>query len=77
MADEMGTFLHAYLNDFESVVGDGIEDENEVYDYILEQVKYFEDCESKEKIIGKIKKAQKYRELISAQGIFESLLRNL
>lgn len=77
MADEMGTFLHAYLNNFESAMEDGIADENEVYDYILEQMKNFEDCETKANIIGKIKKAQKYKELTSAQDIFKNLLKNL
>lgn len=77
MADEMGTFLHAYLNDFESAMEDGIVDENEVCNYILEQMKDFEDCETKVNIIDKIKKAQKYKELTSAQDIFKKLLKNL
>lgn len=77
MADEMGTFLHAYLNDFESAMEDGIVDENEVYDYILKQVNSLEDCEIKENIIDKIKKTQKYKELTSAQDIYKNLLKNL
>ena len=55
----------------------GIVDENEVYNYILEQMKDFEDCETKVNIIDKIKKAQKYKELTSAQDIFKKLLKNL
>ncbi|MGN0143237.1 MAG: RelA/SpoT domain-containing protein [Roseburia sp.] len=77
MADEMGTFLHAYLNDFESAMEDGIVDENEVYGYILEQMNNFEDCDTKENIVRKIKAAQKYKELTSAQDIFKNLLKNL
>ena len=56
---------------------DGIVDENEVYDYILKQMNNFEDCETKGNIIDKIKKAQKYKELTSAQDIFKNLLKNL
>ena len=77
MADEMGTFLHAYLNEFESAVEDGIVDENEVFDYILEQMNNHEDCEIKTNIIDKIKKAKKYKELTSVQDIFKHLLKNL
>lgn len=77
MADEMGTFLHAYLNEFESAVEDGITDENEVYNYILEQMKNFEDSETKSNIIGKIKKAQTFKELTNVQEIFKDLLKNL
>ena len=77
MADEMGTFLHAYLNNFEDAMEDGVFNDNEVYNYILEQARSLEDSESKEKIIGKIKKAQKYKELISAQEVFKDILKNL
>lgn len=77
MADEMGTFLHAYLNNFENAMEDGIVNDNEVYNYILEQTRNLEDGETKEKIIGKIKKAQKYKELTSTEEIFKDILKNL
>lgn len=77
MADEMGTFLHAYLNNFEDAMEDGVLNDNEVFNYILEQTSSLEDSETKEKIIGKIKKAQKYKELTSAQEVFKDILKNL
>ena len=77
MADEMGSFLHDYLKEFEVVMEEGIVDENEVYDYILEQIQKLNDSEEKTNIITKIKKAQKYKGLISAPEVFGDILKNI
>lgn len=77
MADEMGTFLHAYLKEFESAVEEGIVNENEVYSYIIEQLRNCDDNEMKENIVNKIKKAQKYKELVDASGVIKDILMNI
>ena len=77
MADEMGTFLHAYLKEFERAKEEGVLDENEVYHYILEQIQKCDDSEAKANIIGKIKKAQKYKELVSASEVLKDILKNI
>ncbi len=77
MADEMGTFLHEYLREFERVMEDGISDENEVYDYILNQIQKCENDEIKMDITAKIKKAQNYKALISASEIFKNILKDI
>ena len=77
MADEMGTFLHAYLKEFERAKEEGVLDENEVYHYILEQIQKCDDSEAKTNIIGKIKKAQKYKELVSASEVLKDILKNI
>ena len=55
MADEMGTFVHAYLKEFENAVRAGVINENEVYSYILEQIEKCDDNGIKINIINKIK----------------------
>ncbi len=77
MADEMGTFLYAYLNEFENAVQEGITDENEVYHYILEEIEKCGDHKVKTNIINKIKKAQKYKGLINASEMFRDILKNI
>lgn len=77
MADEMGTFLHGYLNEFESAMEEGVADENEVYHYILEQIQKCDDSEAKANIIGKIKNAQKYKELVGASEVLKDILKNI
>lgn len=77
MADEMGTFLHAYLREFERAMEEGVADENEVYHYILEQIKKCDDSEIKTNIIDKIEKAQKYRELVNVSEIMKAGTTNL
>lgn len=77
MADEMGTFLHAYLKEFQHAMEEGVADENEVYSYILEQLEHCSDNEVKANIVSKIKKADKYKELKSAQDVFKDILKNL
>ena len=53
MADEMGTFVHAYLKEFENAVRAGVINENEVYSYILEQIEKCDDNGIKINIINK------------------------
>lgn len=77
MADEMGTFLHAYLKEFESAMEEGVANENEVYSYILEQMGKCNDDELKTNIINKIKKAQNYESLISASEVFKDMIKNV
>ena len=77
MADEMGSFLHAYLNEFENAMEEGIVDDNEVYNYILEIIQKCDNNEIKKSIINKIKKAQRYKELLSAPTLFNDILKNL
>ncbi len=77
MADEMGTFLHAYLREFEKAMEEDVADENEVYHYILEQIQNCDDSEAKTNITDKIKKAQRYRELVNASEILNNILKNI
>lgn len=77
LADEMGTFLHAYLKEFESAMEEGVANENEVYSYILEQIGKCNDDELKTNIINKIKKAQNYEGLISASEVFKDIIKNV
>lgn len=77
MVDEMGTFLRAYLNNFEDAMENGVLNDNEVFNYILEQAKSLEESGTKEKIIEKIKKAQRYKELTSVQDVYKDILKNI
>ncbi len=77
MADEMGTFVHTYLKEFENAVRAGVINENEVYSYILEQIEKCDDNGIKINIINKIKRAQKYKELMSGPEMFEDILKNM
>ena len=77
MADEMGTFVHACLKEFENAVRAGVINENEVYSYILEQIEKCDDNGIKINIINKIKRAQKYKELMSGPEMFEDILKNM
>lgn len=77
MADEMGSFLHAYYKCFDDAMKDGILDDNEVYDCILRQLKDLKDSDAKANIEHIIKKAQRYKELISVREIYKEMLKNL
>ena len=77
MADEMGSFLNAYSKEFENAMEEGVVDDNEVYSYILEKIQQCDNYEIKESIINKIKKAQKYKELLSAPDLLKNILKNI
>ncbi len=47
MADEMGTFINSYIKNFENAMSKGVINENEVYDYILNEIKLCKDEEIK------------------------------
>ena len=77
MADEMGTFINSYIKNFENAMSKGVINENEVYDYILNEIKLCKDEEIKKNIINKISNSQKYREMKKMSDLISDLMKNI
>ena len=77
MADEMGTFINSYIKNFENAMSKGVINENEVYDYILNEIKLCKDEEIKKSIINKISNSQKYREMKKMSDLISDLMKNI
>ncbi|MBP3567607.1 MAG: hypothetical protein J6K04_00435 [Lachnospiraceae bacterium] len=74
IGDEMGSFVNSYIRNFNDKLFRGVTNDNEVYQYILDELQKMEDCEIKENIIDKIKQAEKYREMINVSEVLSAAL---
>lgn len=70
----MGSFVNSYIRNFNDKLFRGVTNDNEVYQYILDELQKMEDCEIKENIIDKIKQAEKYREMINVSEVLSAAL---
>lgn len=63
MGDEMGTFINSYIKQFQESLQSGITNDNDVYQYILNELENCNDEKVKQAIIDKIKLADNYKEM--------------
>ncbi len=63
MGDEMGTFIHSYIKNFQESLRSGVIDDNEVYQFILRELESCDNQEMKQTITDKIMQANNYKEM--------------
>ena len=74
MGDEMGTFIHSYIKNFQESLYAGITDDNEVYHFILREIEKCDNAEVKQTIVDKIKQADNYREMKKISDLLKDIL---
>jgi ABC-type Zn2+ transport system substrate-binding protein/surface adhesin len=74
MGDEMGTFIHRYIRSFQESLQVGVEDDNEVYQFILKEIEQCDNPEIKQAIEDKIKQAENYRKVKKASDLLRDIL---
>lgn len=74
MGDEMGTFLHKYLKRFQRGLYAGVTEENEVYQFILQEIEKCNDAEIRQAVKEKIEQANDFRELKSMSRLLNNNL---
>lgn len=74
MGDEMGTFIHSYINIFQESLRAGITGENEVYQFILHEIEKCDNEEVKQAIMDKIKHADNYHEMKKMSELLKNIL---
>ncbi len=70
----MGTFINLYIRHFQENLFLGVSDDNEVYQFILEQIENCDNDEIKEAIIDKIKQADNYRKVKKMSDLLSQML---
>ena len=75
IGDEMGTFIHSYIKNFQESLYAGVTDDNEVYQFILREIEKCDDVEVKQAIVDKIKQADGYREMKRMSDLLKDILR--
>lgn len=74
VGDEMGTFIHRYIKNFQESLFAGVTDENEVYHFILHEIEKCDNVEVKQAIVDKIKQADNYREMKKMADLLKNIL---
>ena len=74
MGDEMGTFLNSYMKAFQENMHSGIVEDNEVYQFILEEIEKFDNLEVKQAIIDKIKQASNYKQMENLSALLREIM---
>ena len=74
VGDEMGTFIHRYIKNFQESLFSGVTDENEVYHFILHEIEKCDNVEVKQAIVDKIKQADNYREMKKMADLLKNIL---
>ncbi|EOS70660.1 hypothetical protein C818_01257 [Lachnospiraceae bacterium MD308] len=74
MGDEMGTFIHSYIKNFQESLYAGVTDDNEVYHFILREIEKCDNAEVKQTIADKIKQADSYREMKKMSDLLKDVL---
>ena len=74
MGDEMGSFIHNYIKNFQESLYAGVTDDNEVYHFILDEIEKCEDVEVREAIVDKIKQAENYHEMKKMTDLLKDVL---
>lgn len=72
LGDEMGTFINSYIRNFQD--GLGVADDNEVYQFILNEIEKCDNDDVKQAITDKIKQAENYREKKKIAELLKSIL---
>lgn len=75
VGDEMGTFIHSYIKNFQESLYAGVTDENEVYHFILHEIEKCDNVEVKQAIVDKIKQADNYREMKKMADLLKNILK--
>lgn len=75
MGDEMGTFIHSYIRNFQENLQNGILDDNEVYQFVLQEIKKCDNEEIKQAIADKIKQADNYHEMMKMSDLLKETLK--
>lgn len=63
IGDEMGTFINNYIRNFQENLFSGVANDNEVYQYILEEIEHCDNEDVRQAIVEKIKQAENYSEV--------------
>ena len=74
MGDEMGTFIHSYIRNFQESLYAGVTDDNEVYHFILHEIEKCDNVEVKQAVVDKIKQADNYRETKKMADLLKNIL---
>lgn len=74
LGDEMGTFINDYIRNFQENLFSGILDDNEVYQFILQEIENCDNEEVKQAIIDKIKQAENYHEAKGMSDLIQQTL---
>lgn len=74
MGDEMGTFIHSYIQNFQESLYAGVADDNEVYNFILHEIEKCDNVEVKQAIVDKIRQADNYREMKKMSDLLRDIL---
>ena len=74
VGDEMGTFIHSYIKNFQESLYAGVIDDNEVYHFILHEIEKCDNVEVKQAIVDKIKQADNYREIKKVSDLLKDIL---
>lgn len=75
LGDEMGTFINAYIHNFQETLFSGVSDDNEVYQFILEKIEECDNEEVKREVIQKIRQAENYREVKKMSDLLQQVLK--
>ncbi len=75
MGDEMGTFIHNYIKNFQESLCAGVADDNEVYHFILHEIEKCDNEEVKQAIMDKIKQADNYREMKKLSDFLKDIMK--
>lgn len=75
MGDEMGTFIHSYINLFQESLRAGVTDDNEVYQFVLHEIEKCDNEDVRQAIEDKIRHASNYREMKGMQELLKNILR--
>lgn len=70
----MGSFINSYIRSFNDKLFAGVVSDNEVYQYILDEIQKLDDSDVKQNIIDKIKQAEQYREMVSVSDVLSAAL---
>ena len=74
MGDEMGTFINSYIRNFQENLFSGVLNDNEVYQFILQEIENCDNEEVKQAIVSKIKQAENYREVKKMSDLIQQTL---
>ena len=74
MGDEMGTFIHNYIKNFQESLYAGVIDDNEIYHFILHEIEKCDNAEVRQAIADKIKQADNYREMKKMSDLLKDIL---
>lgn len=74
IGDEMGTFINSYIRNFQENLFSGVANDNEVYQYILEEIEHCDNEDVKHAITAKIKQAENYREVKKMSELMRQIL---